>query len=230
MRLFKTSLLALAALACAGAQAATYEFSLTNPSLTLLDLTPDDQLMPSYTVDNGSVLDLLTPSYYGDKGMFFETNTILPPNTGPYAAHITGTLGSGSQLIWKATGHLKISAIDVDASGWDWDGVRVQTSFYSTDVGQDSTSFEVNVPSPGGNGGTYQRFTQEYDLNIEIHATNRTERSRYFQLGWFNQFQLDSGITPRPITAIPEPETYALLLAGLGIIGAVARRRKAIQA
>lgn len=30
------------------------------------------------------------------------------------------------------------------------------------------------------------------------------------------------------VAAVPEPETYALLLAGLGIIGAAARRRKAV--
>ena len=29
-----------------------------------------------------------------------------------------------------------------------------------------------------------------------------------------------------PVTAVPEPETYALMLAGLGVVGFVARRRK----
>lgn len=32
-------------------------------------------------------------------------------------------------------------------------------------------------------------------------------------------------VTATPLNAVPEPETYALLLAGLGIIGMVARRR-----
>lgn len=32
------------------------------------------------------------------------------------------------------------------------------------------------------------------------------------------------------VTAVPEPEAYAMLLAGLGLMGAVARRRKAKQA
>lgn len=36
----------------------------------------------------------------------------------------------------------------------------------------------------------------------------------------------DSGGLPPIVSAIPEPETYTLLLAGLGLIGAVAGRRK----
>lgn len=34
---------------------------------------------------------------------------------------------------------------------------------------------------------------------------------------------------PTPVTAVPEPETYAMMLAGLGLMGAVVRRRKAKQ-
>jgi hypothetical protein len=37
---------------------------------------------------------------------------------------------------------------------------------------------------------------------------------------------LHFGLTTTHIGAVPEPETYAMLLAGLGIVGAVARRRR----
>jgi hypothetical protein len=38
------------------------------------------------------------------------------------------------------------------------------------------------------------------------------------------------GLTTTVVSAVPEPETYALMLAGLGLVGAIARRRKAKQA
>jgi len=32
--------------------------------------------------------------------------------------------------------------------------------------------------------------------------------------------------SPGSIAAVPEPETYAMLLAGLGLVGAMARKRR----
>jgi len=42
---------------------------------------------------------------------------------------------------------------------------------------------------------------------------------------------LAAGLTnPLPVTGVPEPETYAMLLAGLGLLGGVGRRRKQLAA
>lgn len=38
---------------------------------------------------------------------------------------------------------------------------------------------------------------------------------------------MSAGGSAEQLTPVPEPETYAMLLAGLGLVGAVARRRKA---
>ena len=35
---------------------------------------------------------------------------------------------------------------------------------------------------------------------------------------------------PAPVAAIPEPSTYALMLAGLGLVGWMGRKRKATEA
>lgn len=54
--------------------------------------------------------------------------------------------------------------------------------------------------------------------------------------GWYvtlakSSLSIDGGRLPPPIpTAVPEPETYAMMLAGLGLVGAIARRRKASKA
>jgi probable HAF family extracellular repeat protein len=37
-------------------------------------------------------------------------------------------------------------------------------------------------------------------------------------------------LTPIPVAPVPEPETYALFMAGLGLMGFIARRRKNDQA
>jgi hypothetical protein len=45
-------------------------------------------------------------------------------------------------------------------------------------------------------------------------------------LGTSASFQIEFSAYAGPVAAIPEPETYAMLLAGLSLLGIAARRRK----
>jgi hypothetical protein len=51
----------------------------------------------------------------------------------------------------------------------------------------------------------------------------------YYSIASANAIWLTSNVTMsiKEVSAVPEPETYAMLLAGLGLMGAVVRRRKA---
>lgn len=59
-------------------------------------------------------------------------------------------------------------------------------------------------------------------------ALNHTGQDFYIRYGSTNgaQFYLSS----MTVAAVPEPETYAMLMAGLGVIGFISRRRKALKA
>lgn len=44
--------------------------------------------------------------------------------------------------------------------------------------------------------------------------------------GTFSITALNATVASAAVAAVPEPETYAMFLAGLGVVGAIARRRK----
>lgn len=91
-------------------------------------------------------------------------------------------------------------ALGLEVHGWTF---RAENSFLPNefDIGSDPAAF-------GDMSGQIQAFLR---LGMDAFFTD----------------QPDLGVAAIAVAAIPEPETYALMLGGLGVVGWVARRRRA---
>ncbi len=87
-----------------------------------------------------------------------------------------------------------------------------------------SYSFADNFTGAGNSGFLFESSAAQLqsvfsaDLRVGLFATAANAT------GGFETFFV--GNVANPVTPVPEPETYALMLAGLGVVGFMARRRK----
>jgi hypothetical protein len=118
-------------------------------------------------------------------------------------------------------------------------------------AGGTGTNFTSGAQPPNLPGGNQSGVLFVSDLAFDSGSGNRNginygETASFLFAGAgvqdFASGLLDGGVHVRSliggqseslvtvVSAVPEPETYAMMLAGLGLMGAVARRRKAKQA
>ena len=92
-----------------------------------------------------------------------------------------------------------------------------------------------------GNTGSFSSNLVAADLasgsyRLSIYGKGLENDSKYFKATGSSPSSIGIGIksyaiaSPPPVSPVPEPETYAMLLAGLGLMGVIARRRHAKQA
>ena len=78
------------------------------------------------------------------------------------------------------------------------------------------------VPAPNNN---WTQFSFEWDSKLDSGAVLRVVDANLDAYG--NDLSMDDlSFSATSVSPIPEPETYALMLAGLGVVGFAARRRK----
>jgi uncharacterized membrane protein YdcZ (DUF606 family) len=117
-----------------------------------------------------------------------------------------------------------VSPPNVGTNGWDMPASFSSNkpfTLVSMSVGQSAYSGKTHFDGYVGN-------TLTYSLDVDTNARHTTPVA----FGWTGLsmvvFQNSSGavIDNLTIAAVPEPETYAMMLAGLGLLGVAARRRK----
>jgi hypothetical protein len=72
-----------------------------------------------------------------------------------------------------------------------------------------------------------QQTNDSWYVDMSNGHMNTLEKGAPYLYAWAVR---DGDVAAAPIAAAPEPETYAMLLAGLGLMGFMARRRKNLTA
>jgi hypothetical protein len=94
-----------------------------------------------------------------------------------------------------------------------------------TSGGQNNVGIVTNFQS-----GSYWSGTENADFDPTawvFHTSNGRQVNNFYK---FNGFLYSWAVRPGDVAAVPEPETYALMLAGLGLIGLVLRRKQKLAA
>ena len=237
----KLRLIALAALAIASAQAQADTVALWD--FNSFTCTSNCTAPKATQSANGGSLSVLGGATF--VGGVAGSGTGNAINTTTYAAQGTGNLTRGIQFMIDTSGYTDLVLTfaqrnSSSASAW----TTLQYTVNGTDW-QTATTFQMTASSTFVNGLTYD-FTNVTDANNNANfgirmmasfATNPSTNARatasYATGGTirYDNVLLSGDPLPDlpevPVDPVPEPQTVAMMLAGLAALGLIARRRRA---
>lgn len=160
-----------------------------------------------------------------------------------------GSVGSGNAAAgsyWYVLGLTNGSAVAFNSftlgySGEQWrnGGAGAQTAVLEYGFGSSAqavstwtaTGFNFTSPVTGGTASALDGNANALSLGGTLATDWQAGQTLWLRWTDLDQTGADHGLAidnvSFSVTAVPEPQTYALMLAGLGAIGALARRRKA---
>lgn len=137
---------------------------------------------------------------------------------------VAGTAQQGSNFVELDTNNNSGMFQTINGSGWHelsfWYSARMNVAAGSNGLGFNfgSLSGQVLTNVAGvSSGNVWQQYTAQVLLNgptsLMFWATGKSDG-------------LGGSLDNVSVTAVPEPESYAMMLAGLALMGTIARRRK----
>jgi hypothetical protein len=155
------------------------------------------------------------------------------------AGNGAGLIGNGT-IAAAATGSLTFGALAVlaqEISGGNWDKLGVPTGNVIVDGtlaatfsgGANVGTYRFLTATAGVIGGTFDTITS--NLNPALYSLTPVYNAKYVDLVVASipaapGFTGGGSVVTPAVTAVPEPETYALMLAGLALLGWRVRRQR----
>ncbi len=145
-------------------------------------------------------------------------NNYWTPSEGHYSLDLNGTsAGSIEQTFSTVAG--RVYTVTFDMAGNTDGGGKVKTIFAGDADNTNTFTFNTTGHSKGAMGWETKSFS--------FTAVDSTSTLSFS--GFAGNKAYGAAIDNITVSSVPEPETYGMLLAGLGLLGMIARRKKAAK-